>query len=217
MSCVPCYLPGTPRSLSAITRMSSDEVQMKMSYQCPTSVLLLSDYLQVAPITLLLVTYQHHLCVTNWNVSDQYLTKLVGNEKYAFRPASGLCGRGGHYLNQCWPRSDHTHGITKCKAMYKKQWCSFFSRINRKTFWGGWVVIIGRNYLVFASSLWQTLLHCNVVSHWLGTHTQIDPSTCCLIGLAFTSSPLCATAMWPWNVSTTNGWQFTTSDPPAVE
>ena len=89
---------GHPPSLSAITRMSSDEVQMKMSYMCPTSVLLLSDYLPVAPITLLLVTYQHHLCVTNWNVSDQYPTKLVGNEKIrfptSFRPAIGLCGRG---------------------------------------------------------------------------------------------------------------------------
>ena len=81
--------PVTFRSLSAITRMSSDEFQMKMSYQCPTSVLLLSDHLPVAPITLLLVTYQHHLCVTNWNVSDQYPTKLVGSEKSAFRPASG--------------------------------------------------------------------------------------------------------------------------------
>ena len=77
------------RSLFAITRMSSDEVQMKMSYQCPTSVLLLSDYLPVAPITLLLVTYQHYICVTNWNVSNQYPTKLVGSEKSTFRPASG--------------------------------------------------------------------------------------------------------------------------------
>ena len=85
---------GSFRSLFAITRMSSDEVQMKMSYQCPTSVLLLSDYLPVAPITLLLVTYQHYICVTNWNVSNQYPTKLVGSEKSTFRPASGLCGRG---------------------------------------------------------------------------------------------------------------------------
>ena len=81
--------PVTFRSLSAIIRMSSDEVQMKMSYQCPTSVLLPSDYLPVAPITLLLVTYQHYICVTNWNVSDQYPTKLVGSEKSTFRPASG--------------------------------------------------------------------------------------------------------------------------------
>ena len=91
----------TFRSLSAITRMRPDEVQMKMSYQCPTSVLLLSYYLPVAPITLLLVTYQHHLCVTNWNVSDQYPTKLVGSEKSAFRPASGqprASVEGGHYV-----------------------------------------------------------------------------------------------------------------------
>ena len=91
--------PVTLRSLSAITQMSSDEVQMKMSYQCPTSVLLLSDYLPVVPITLLLITYQHHLCVTNWNVSDQYPTKLVGSEKSAFRPASGqppASVEGGH-------------------------------------------------------------------------------------------------------------------------
>ena len=81
--------PVTFRSLSSITRMSSDEVQMKISYQCPTSVLLLSDYLTVAPITLLLVMYQHHLCVTNWNVSDQYPTKLVRSEKSTFRPAPG--------------------------------------------------------------------------------------------------------------------------------
>ena len=81
--------PVTFRSLFSIIRMSSDEVQMKMSYQCPTSVLLLSDYLPVAPITLLLVTYQHYICVTNWNVSDQYPTKLVGSEKSTFRPASG--------------------------------------------------------------------------------------------------------------------------------
>ena len=95
VSCVSCYL----RSLSAITRMSSDEVQMKMSYQCPTSVLLPSDYLPVAPITLLLVTYQHYICVTNWNVSDQYPTKLVGSEKSTFRPASGqppASVEGGH-------------------------------------------------------------------------------------------------------------------------
>ena len=91
--------PVTFRSLSAITRMSSDEVQMKMSYQCPTSVLLPSDYLPVAPITLLLVTYQHYICVTNWNVSDQYPTKLVGSEKSTFRPASGqppASVEGGH-------------------------------------------------------------------------------------------------------------------------
>ena len=91
--------PVTSRSLSAITRMSSDEVQMKMSYQCPTSVLSLSDYLPVAPITLLLVTYQHYICLTNWNVSDQYPTKLVGSEKSTFRPASGqppASVEGGH-------------------------------------------------------------------------------------------------------------------------
>ena len=72
---------------------------MKRSYQCPTSVLLLSDYLPVAPITLLLVTYQHHICVTIWNVSDQYPTKLVGSEKSAFWPASGqppASVEGGH-------------------------------------------------------------------------------------------------------------------------
>ena len=91
--------PVTFRSLSAITRMSSDEVQMKMSYQCPTSVLLLSDYLPVARITLLLVTYRRYICVTNWNVSDQYPTKLVGSEKSTFRPASGqppASVEGGH-------------------------------------------------------------------------------------------------------------------------
>ena len=49
----------------------------KMSYMCPTSVLLLSDYLPVAPIILLLVRYQHHLGVTNWNVSNQYPTKMT--------------------------------------------------------------------------------------------------------------------------------------------
>ena len=94
--------PVAFRSLSAITRVSSDEVQMKMSYQCPTSVLLPSDYLPVAPITLLLVTYQHYICVTNWNVSDQYPTKLVGSEKSTFRPASGqppASVEGGHKLN----------------------------------------------------------------------------------------------------------------------
>ena len=97
--CLEC--PVTFRSLSAISQMSSDEVQMKVSYQCPTSVLLLSDYLPVAPITLLLVTYQHHLCMTNWNVSDQYPTKLVGSEKSAFRPASGqppASVEGGHNI-----------------------------------------------------------------------------------------------------------------------
>ena len=91
--------PVTFRSLPAITRMSSDEVQMKVSYQCPTSVLLLSDYLPIVPITLLLVTYQHYICVTNWNVSDQYPTKLVGSEKSTFRPASGQppgSVEGGH-------------------------------------------------------------------------------------------------------------------------
>ena len=93
--------PVTFRSLSAITRMSSDEVQMKMSYQCPTSVLLLSDYLPVAPITLLLVTYQHYICVTK-NVSDEYPTKLVGSEKSTFRSASGqppASVEGGHKLD----------------------------------------------------------------------------------------------------------------------
>ena len=96
---------GSFRSLFAITRMSSDEVQMKMSYQCPTSVLLLSDYLPVAPITLLLVTYQHYICVTNWNVSNQYPTKLVGSEKSTFRPASGqrpASVEGGHQVG-LWP------------------------------------------------------------------------------------------------------------------
>ena len=102
--------PVTFRSLSAITRMSSDEVQMKMSYQCPTSVLLLSDYLPIASISLLLVTYQHYICVTNWNVADQYPTKLVGSEKSTFRPASGqppASVEGGHY----WPfvRGIHHH------------------------------------------------------------------------------------------------------------
>ena len=95
-----CHVcPVTFPSLSAITRMSSDEVHMKLSYQCPTSVLSLSDNLPDAPITLLLVTHQHHLCVTNWNVSDQYPTKLVGSEKSAFPPAPGQTPasvHGGH-------------------------------------------------------------------------------------------------------------------------
>ena len=62
---------------------------MEFRWKCPISVPpVLSDYLPVAPITLLLVTYQHHLCVANWNVSDQYPTKLIENEKSAFRPVS---------------------------------------------------------------------------------------------------------------------------------
>ena len=67
-------------------RWSSDKNVLSVSHQC---LVTLSDYLPVAPIALLLVTYQHYLCVTHWNVSDQYPTKLVGNEKSAFRPASG--------------------------------------------------------------------------------------------------------------------------------
>ena len=83
--------PVTLRSLSAITRMSFDEVRMKMSYQCPTSVLILSDHLPVAPITLLLVMYQHHLCVTN---SDEISRKWKIRFPTSFRSATNLCGRG---------------------------------------------------------------------------------------------------------------------------
>ena len=90
---------GHPPSLSAITRMSSDEVQMKMSYMCPTSVLLLSDYLPVAPITLLLVTYHAApslrdklKCVRP--ISDEIGRKWKIRFPTSFRPAIGLCGRG---------------------------------------------------------------------------------------------------------------------------
>lgn len=41
--------------------------------------------------------------------------------------------------------------------------------------------------------------------------------TFCLMGLALTSSPLCASAISPCRVSTTNGWQLVISDTPAVE
>lgn len=34
---------------------------------------------------------------------------------------------------------------------------------------------------------------------------------------AFVSSPLCATAIFPWRVSTTKGWQFCSSEIPEVE
>lgn len=34
---------------------------------------------------------------------------------------------------------------------------------------------------------------------------------------AFVSSPLCATAIFPWRVSTTKGWQFWSSEIPEVE
>ena len=75
---------------------------MKSRWKCPTSVLLLSDYLPVAPITLLLIKYQRYICVTNWNMSDQYPTKLVGSEKSTFQPASGqppASVEGGAYVN----------------------------------------------------------------------------------------------------------------------
>ena len=91
--CVP--LPSRhPKSLIAITRMSSDEVQMKMSYQFLTIRLSTgcSDHNPTSNVPA-------HLCMTNWNVSDQYPTKLFGNEKSAFRPATGLCGRG----HKCMP------------------------------------------------------------------------------------------------------------------
>ena len=68
-------------SLSAITRTISDEVQMKMSWQCLATIGLPTDYSDHNP-TSTMVNFKQ------WNVSGQYLTKLFGHEKSAFQPAS---------------------------------------------------------------------------------------------------------------------------------
>ena len=43
--------------------------------------------------------------------------------------------------------------------------------------YGDWVSLLERHrdHIVYAPSQWETTLHCNVVSYWLGAYTKLSP------------------------------------------
>lgn len=58
---------------------------------------------------------------------------------------------------------------------------------------------------------------CLILRHKLCWSFPGEILTFLLSRTAFVSSPLCATAILPWRVSTTKGWQFCSSEIPEVE
>ena len=95
VSCVSCYLPVIVRHYSDELRWSPDENVLPVSHQCLFTIGLPTGCSDHTPAS----NDQHYICATNWNVSDQYPTKLVGSEKSTFRPASGqppASVEGGH-------------------------------------------------------------------------------------------------------------------------
>ena len=63
---------------------------------------------------------------------------------------------------------------TECFNQFLNSWCkyTFSLDILSLMFWAF------RDHFVNAPSQWETMLHCNVISHWLDAFTKNDPWYC---------------------------------------
>ena len=69
----------------------------------------------------------------------------------------------GHYLRQCWPWIMSPYDVTR------PQW--FKILIHQLQFFRRWHLFV-RDHFVYAPSKWETMLQCNVASHWVGAYTK---------------------------------------------
>lgn len=81
-----------------------------------------------------------------------------------------------------------------------------------------WCPFTSPSSLILRKSHSKLIAHCCLTlrKKWCQSPPEEIP-TFLLSRTAFVSSPLCATAIFPWRVSTTKGWQFCSSEIPEVE
>ena len=103
-----------------------------------------------------------------------------------------------HYLNQCWliisgvlwhsPESNftgsaHKHTTIMCSEITLLKFHAHLSMANALNYLKQSSVPFillptinishqYRNHFVYAPSQWETALHCNIASHWMGTYTK---------------------------------------------
>ena len=114
---------------------------------------------------------------TSCEIAQKWMSLDFSDDQSTLVQVMAWCHHAtSHYLSQCWPRSLSPYGVTRPQwvksNIFHKYACVFFCTLSGFDYTNGLRLRSAQGSFLYAPRQWETMLYCNVTSHWLGIYIK---------------------------------------------